>query len=136
MGSNFIPFEGMEFDATVSLLPCWGWRGAKSARPVMGFSLAFKIFWQRPTGSSSIAGIFRIRFDLVSLLSAAMLLNYETTLFLISKTALQRSLGAKALLTTDVETFDSYPMIDFVELRIVLDIFDSHAGYFVFFNQL
>ena len=50
MGSNFIRFERMEFDATVSLLPCWRWRGAKPARPVRGFSLAFEIFWQRPTG--------------------------------------------------------------------------------------
>ena len=49
--SNFIPFEGMEFDATVSLLPCWGWRGAKSTRLVMGFSLAFEIFWQIPAGN-------------------------------------------------------------------------------------
>ncbi len=57
MVSNFIPFEGMEFDATVSLLPCWGWRGGKSTRLVMGFSLTFEIFWQRPTGSSSIAGV-------------------------------------------------------------------------------
>ncbi len=47
VGSNFIPFEGMEFDATVSLLPCWGWRGAKSTRLVMGFSLAFEIFGHR-----------------------------------------------------------------------------------------